>query len=114
MRDLKIVYGRNGSDLHRRMRAKAAEYAAASEPDGRAFFIVPDQYTLTAERFLLSALGEAAFHKVRVVSFKRLAALAFSECGKTFRSVGEGGRAALGRERALRSGSRRDRRARLR
>lgn len=95
MRDLKIVYGRNGSDLHRRMRAKAAEYAAASEPDGRAFFIVPDQYTLTAERFLLSALGEAAFHKVRVVSFKRLAALAFSECGKTFRSVGEGGRAAL-------------------
>lgn len=95
MKDLKIVYGRNGSDLRSRMRAKAAEFAARTADDEKAFFIVPDQYTLTAERFLLSELGEKSLHKIRVVSFKRLASLAFSEQGKTFDFVGEGGRSAL-------------------
>ena len=95
MKNIKIVYGRNGSDLHRRIRTKAAEFARRASDGERAVFIVPDQYTLTAERFLLSELGEKEFHKLRVVSFKRLAALTFAECGKTFDFVGEGGRAAL-------------------
>ena len=95
MKDLKIVYGRNGSDLHRRMRSKVADFAAHAAAQDRAFFIVPDQYTLTAERFLLAAVGEKALRNIRVVSFKRLASLSFSEKGKTFDFVGEGGRAAL-------------------
>ena len=95
MKNIKIVYGRNGSDIHRRMRSKVADFAAHAAAEDRAFFIVPDQYTLTAERFLLAAVGEKALRNIRVVSFKRLASLSFSEKGKTFDFVGEGGRAAL-------------------
>ena len=95
MKNIKIVYGRNGSDIHRRMRSKVADFAAHAAAEDRAFFIVPDQYTLTAERFLLAAVGEKALRNIRVVSFKRLASLSFSEKGKTVDFVGEGGRAAL-------------------
>ena len=67
MKNIKIVYGRNGSDIHRRMRSKVADFAAHAAAEDRAFFIVPDQYTLTAERFLLAAVGEKALRNIRVV-----------------------------------------------
>ena len=56
MKNIKIVYGRNGSDIHRRMRSKVADFAAHAAAEDRAFFIVPDQYTLTAARFLLASV----------------------------------------------------------
>ena len=72
MKNIKIVYGRNGSDIHRRMRSKVADFAAHAAAEDSAFFIVPDQYTLTAERFLLAAVGEKALRNIRVVLSKGL------------------------------------------
>lgn len=94
MKDFKIILGRNSTDRQERMLQKVKAFASASKGE-KALFIVPDQYTFSAEKYLISELGDALMHRVRVISFKHLAQIVFSQCGTSFDFVGEGGRAAL-------------------
>ena len=48
---------------------------------------MPDQYTFTTENNVLREIGEAAFLKVQVLSFKKMASIVFEECGGRIKKI---------------------------
>lgn len=58
--------------------------------------LVPDQYTVTTERFYLDNLGEKAMPFIKILSIKRLASFVFTEFGLGNRGfISGGGRNAM-------------------
>ena len=62
-------------------RVRTASERYLQEGRGTVFVVVPDQYTMTAERELLRTLDNSVLLPVQVVSFKRLASLVTGQTG---------------------------------
>ena len=62
-------------------RVRTASERCLQEGRGTVFVVVPDQYTMTAERELLRTLDNSVLLPVQVVSFKRLASLVTGQPG---------------------------------
>ncbi len=93
MRPFHLILGRNTVKLAR----QTAQRAAQAET-GSVYILVPDQYTLTAERFYMDILGENKMRNIRVLSMKRLASdisAAYADAG---RALGEAGMRILVKE----------------
>ncbi len=81
---LRIIYGRAGSgksyfcleDIKNKLNQKS---------DTPLILIVPEQFSLQAERSLVKTMGASGFNKAEVLSFKRLAYRIFSEVGGSCR-----------------------------
>ena len=60
------------------------------------YVVVPDQYTMTCEKFYIDLLGERRFSQVRVMSVKRLCRQVLSTYGEySSNRLSQGGRMAL-------------------
>lgn len=83
MAELHRVLGRNVKKLTEAAwsRVRTASERCLRERRGTVFVVVPDQYTMTAERELLRALEEPKLLPVQVVSFKRLSSLVAEKTG---------------------------------
>ncbi len=71
MGPVNVILGRTGSGKSRYI----AEKISALIDGGygkNVYIIVPDQYTMTSERFYIDLLGDRRFSQVRVMSVKRL------------------------------------------
>ncbi len=77
---LRIVYGRAGSGKSRLclQEIKAAHTDGAK---GRLILIVPEQYTLQAEKNLVREIGSTGIIGAEVMSFRRMAYRVFNEVG---------------------------------
>ena len=63
--------------------------------DAKIYIIVPDQYTVSTEKFYLDILGEQRFSNVRLMSFKRLANHVFKQVGGRYNCISKCSRNAL-------------------
>lgn len=77
MQNMTFVFGKNGTLRSRLIREKVKKQAEKANQSGNIFVVVPDQYTLTAEKFYMQLLGEKQMYFVRVISLKRLSDLFF-------------------------------------
>ena len=58
MPNMTFVFGKNGTLRSRLIRKKVKKQAEKANQAGNIFVVVPDQYTLTAEKFYMQLLGE--------------------------------------------------------
>ncbi len=90
---LTLVLGRAGSGKTTYITQQIQQIAQKALP---ALLLVPDQYTVAAEKYLLDQLGEAFCRPVRILSLKRLAStLASQYASVSAPPLGEGGKAVL-------------------
>src|SRR5699024_2310891 len=92
---IRILLGRGGSG---KSRAILAELAGHAQSQRRALLLVPEQYTLQAERDLIDASGMGGLLTVEVMSPTRLAREVLRRAGQDGRVTVDG----LGRAMALR------------
>ena len=76
---LNIYFGREAVDHEKFIYSKV-------DPKGRALIIVPDQYTLEAERRLFKETGVKALMDVEVTSMSRLGSRLLNELGGSTRT----------------------------
>ncbi|MBO4235019.1 MAG: PD-(D/E)XK nuclease family protein [Firmicutes bacterium] len=62
-------------------------YSMIKEVGGRTLVLVPDQYTLVAEKQALSRLDSKVLLDIEILSFSRLGSRLLSECGKDKKTV---------------------------
>ena len=89
---LRIVYGRAGSGKSR-LCLQEIKAALADGCKGRLILVVPEQYTLQAEKDLVREIGSTGIIGAEVMSFRRMAYRVFNEVGgltrKTLNSAGK-------------------------
>ena len=68
---------------------------ADTRPDIKIMLIVPDQYTMTAEKYYVKTLGEKKAGFINIISFKRLFASVIASRGGMYKQIGTGGKSAL-------------------
>lgn len=77
---LKLILGKSGSgksfSIYEDIKKKIEEGF-----EGKLILIVPDQFTFEAEKNLIDIAGEKSVFKARVLNFKRLSHLVFSDLG---------------------------------
>ena len=95
MNTVDLILGRTGSGKSR----KIADRIASLIDGGYGKYVhivVPDQYTMTSERFYIDLLGDRRFSQVRVSSVKRLCRHVLSACGELSSDhLTQGGKTAL-------------------
>jgi len=78
---LKIIKGRSGSGKSSLIREELGKKIRSGSFDKRLILLVPEQFTLQAERDLISDQNLLGLLNVEVLSFKRLAYKVFNEVG---------------------------------
>ena len=76
---IRFIYGRAGTGKSRFCIDEIKKKLQLDE-NRKLILIVPDQYTFTTENNVLREIGEAAFLKVQVLSFKKMASIVFGKC----------------------------------
>lgn len=77
---LRFIYGRAGSGKSFACRSEIAD-ALKDNRNERLILLVPEQYTLQAERNLIQTIGKEGIIRAEVLSFRRMAYRVFSEVG---------------------------------
>nr|HQA47677.1 helicase-exonuclease AddAB subunit AddB [Bacillota bacterium] len=77
---LRIVYGRAGSGKSR-LCLQEIKAALMDGAKGRLILVVPEQYTLQAEKNLVQEIGSTGIIGAEVMSFRRMAYRVFNEVG---------------------------------
>ena len=83
---IRFIYGRAGTGKSRFCIDEIKKKLQLDE-NRKLILIVPDQYTFTTENNVLREIGEAAFLKVQVLSFKKMASIVFEECGGRIKKI---------------------------
>lgn len=78
---LQFIFGRSGSGKSTYCLEKIKENLESLEEDNKLIYLVPEQFTLQADRNLVEVVGEKGLQKVQVLSFTRLAYVVLSEIG---------------------------------
>ncbi len=92
---LRFIYGRGGSGKSQYCLDSIKKRIDENSPN-KLILLVPEQYSFTAEKKLLAAIGELGILKAEVLSFKRMAHNVFSELGGvTHRRMNEAGKSML-------------------
>ncbi len=83
---LDLVLGASGSgktaEILRRVKLLLANRKNLTERiEEKIIVLVPDQYTVSTERFYLEKIGEEAMPFIKILSMKRLASFIFTEFG---------------------------------
>ncbi|MDF2686739.1 MAG: hypothetical protein K0S55_1922, partial [Clostridia bacterium] len=101
MQDLNLILGRSGSGksffiTNEVKRLAKKQNKKLSDLNEKIIIIVPDQYTVSVERFYITLLGDEYMPFLRILSFKRLAGLVFNITGGlSYEFIGQGGKLAL-------------------
>ncbi len=95
MKKVRLLLGRTGSGKSYRIAQEIISLIDGGY--GKTVYIlVPDQYTMTSEKFYIDLLGERRFSQVRVMSVKRLCRHVLSAYGEySANRLSQGGRMAL-------------------
>lgn len=83
---IRFIYGRAGTGKSRFCIDEIKKKLQLDE-NRKLILIVPDQYTFITENNVLREIGEAAFLKVQVLSFKKMASIVFEECGGRIKKI---------------------------
>lgn len=78
---LQFVFGRSGSGKSTYCLNKIKEKLENLDEDKKLIYLVPEQFTLQADKNLVDIVGEKNIHKVQILSFTRLAYVVLSEVG---------------------------------
>lgn len=78
---LQFIFGRSGSGKSTYCLEKIKERLQNLDEDKKLIYLVPEQFTLQADRNLVEVIGERGVHKVQVLSFTRLAYIVLSQVG---------------------------------
>ncbi len=97
---LRLIYGTSGAGKTEYILSRISEDARAGR---RAFFILPEQQAVAAERMLLMRLPPSAQLTVEVLNFSRLCNRVFRECGGLIYNYATDGIKQLTMLRALKS-----------
>ena len=97
---LRIVYGRAGSGkssfCYNEIREKTSTIGNAGKAVPKLLLIVPEQFSLQAEKNLARITGASGIYRAEVLSFRRLAYRVFSEVGGvTRRHIDSAGKSML-------------------
>ncbi len=92
---LRIVYGRAGSGKSR-LCLQEIKAALMDGAKGRLILVVPEQYTLQAEKNLVQEIGSTGIIGAEVMSFRRMAYRVFNEVGGiTRKAINSAGKAVI-------------------
>lgn len=83
---LRLIMGNSGSGKSHRLYQELAE-ASVKEPNQRFLMIVPEQYSLQAQRELIQRHPRKGLFNIEVLSFQRLAYRVFEEVGAEQRVI---------------------------
>lgn len=78
---LQFIFGRSGTGKSTYCLNEIKSNLKSSERNKKFIYIVPEQFTLQADRNLVEVIGEMGLQKVQVLSFTRLAYVVLSEIG---------------------------------
>ncbi len=93
----RVILGLTGSGKSYKIAEEAASVidGGSLKPRAKIYIIVPDQYTVSSEKFYLDILGEQRFSHVRLMSFKRLANYIFKQVGGKYVGISKCSRNVL-------------------
>ena len=99
LKKMRLILGKSGAGKSTYIAEeikKIAPVINSFDTKDKIYILVPDQYTMTSERFYIDRIGEDIMSKVSIMSFKRFATMVFSKVGGlAFEFIGDGGRRAL-------------------
>ena len=83
---IRFIYGRSGTGKSKYCIDKIKELVK-SNTSNKLILLVPDQYMFTTENKILDEIGEKAFLRVEVLSFKKMASNIFETYGGRIKSI---------------------------
>lgn len=83
---IRFIYGRSGTGKSKFCINEIKEKLQKNE-NRKLILLVPDQYTFSTENNILREIGESAFLRVEVLSFKKMASIVFEECGGRVKKI---------------------------
>lgn len=83
---IRFIYGRAGTGKSK-FCIDEIKNKVNSDETNKLILLVPEQYTFTTENKVLRAIGEVAFLRTEVLSFKKMARIVFDECGGRVKEV---------------------------
>ena len=83
---IRFIYGRAGTGKSK-FCIDEIKNKVNSDETNKLILLVPEQYTFMTENKVLRAIGEAAFLRTEVLSFKKMAHIVFDECGGRVKEV---------------------------
>lgn len=78
---LQFIFGRSGSGKSTYCLEEIKAKLENLDEDKKLVYLVPEQFTLQADRNLVEVIGEKGIHRVQILSFTRLAYVVLSEVG---------------------------------
>lgn len=83
---IRFIYGRAGTGKSKFCIDEIADKISKNETN-KLLLLVPEQYTFTTENRVLRSIGEVAFLRTEVLSFKKMARTVFDECGGRVKEI---------------------------
>lgn len=83
---IRFIYGRAGTGKSK-FCIDEIKNKVNDDETNKLILLVPEQYTFTTENKVLRAIGEVAFLRTEVLSFKKMARIVFDECGGRVKEV---------------------------
>ncbi len=84
---IRFIYGRSGTGKSRFCIDEIKNNINQKEDENKLILLVPEQYTFTTENKILKLIGEKAFLRTEVLSFKKMAHEIFEEYGGRVKEV---------------------------
>lgn len=84
---IRFIYGRAGTGKSRFCIEQIKKYINEDRDENKLILLVPEQYTFTNENKVLRLIGEHAFFRTEVLSFKKMAQEVFEEFGGRVKQV---------------------------
>ncbi|WP_297429824.1 helicase-exonuclease AddAB subunit AddB [Clostridium sp.] len=84
---IRFIYGRSGTGKSEFCIDEIKNNINEKESENKLIFLVPEQYTFTTENKILKSIGEHAFLRVEVLSFKKMAREVFEEYGGRVKEI---------------------------
>lgn len=83
---IRFIYGRAGTGKSKFCIDEIGSKLTDNE-ENKLIILVPEQYTFTTENKVLKVIGEQAFLRIEVLSFKKMARIVFEECGGRVKEI---------------------------
>ena len=84
---IRFIYGRAGAGKSRFCIEQIKENINENKDENKLILLVPEQYTFTTENKVLRLIGERAFFRTEVLSFKKMAHEIFEEYGGRVKQI---------------------------
>ncbi|MDR3594890.1 helicase-exonuclease AddAB subunit AddB [Clostridium sp.] len=84
---IRFIYGRAGTGKSKFCIDKIKENINENKNENKLILLVPEQYTFTTENKVLRSIGERAFFRTEVLSFKKMAHEIFEEYGGRVKQI---------------------------